>query len=42
MISFNFYEEVSAIVLMVILTVTAIDLISAKLREMATGREQML
>ncbi|WP_157505678.1 phosphonate ABC transporter, permease protein PhnE [Geminicoccus roseus] len=41
-ISFNFYEEVSAIVLMVILTVTAIDLLSAKLRAMATGEEHML
>ncbi len=41
-ISFNFYEEVSAIVLLVILTVTAVDLISERLRHRAIGREQMI
>ncbi|HEV7455269.1 MAG TPA: phosphonate ABC transporter, permease protein PhnE [Roseococcus sp.] len=35
-ISFNYYEEISAIVLMVILTVTAIDLLSERLRHRIT------
>ena len=41
-ISFNYYEEVSAIVLILILTVVAIDLFSAKLREIATGKEHLV
>ncbi|NJO38664.1 MAG: phosphonate ABC transporter, permease protein PhnE [Rhizobiales bacterium] len=41
-INFNFYEEVSAIVLLVILTVTCVDLISERLRHRAIGREQLL
>lgn len=35
-ISFNYYEEISAIVLMVILTVTLIDLLSERLRHRIT------
>ena len=35
-ISFNYYEEISAIVLMVILTVTLIDLVSERLRHRIT------
>ncbi|WP_159716513.1 phosphonate ABC transporter, permease protein PhnE [Geminicoccus flavidas] len=41
-ISFNHYEEVSAIVLLIVLTVTSIDLLSARLRQMAAGQEQFL
>lgn len=41
-INFNFYEEVSAIVFLVILTVTATDLISERLRHQAIGKEQLL
>jgi len=40
-INFNHYEEVSAIVLLVILTVTTVDLISERLRHQAIGREQL-
>jgi phosphonate transport system permease protein len=41
-INFNFYEEVSAIVLLIVLTVTTVDLISEHLRHRAIGREQMV
>jgi phosphonate transport system permease protein len=37
-ISFNYYQEVSAIVVLVILCVSAIDLTSEKLRTLAIGR----
>lgn len=40
-ISFNYYEDVSAIVLMVILTVTMIDLLSERLRHGMIGRENL-
>ncbi len=41
-ISFNFYEEVSAIALLIVLTVVAIDLLSERLRGAAIGRERVL
>ncbi len=41
-ISFNYYEEVSAIVLLIILTVTCVDLLSERLRHRAIGRENLL
>lgn len=37
-ISFNYYEEISAIVVLVILTVACVDLISERLRHAAIGR----
>ena len=37
-ISFNYYEEISAIVLLVILTVASLDLLSERLRHAAIGR----
>jgi phosphonate transport system permease protein len=37
-ISFNYYEEISAIVLLVILTVSCVDLVSERLRHAAIGR----
>jgi len=37
-ISFNYYEEISAILLMVILAVAAIDIASEQLRQVAIGR----
>lgn len=37
-ISFNYYEEISAIVLLVILTVAGLDLLSERLRHAAIGR----
>jgi phosphonate transport system permease protein len=37
-ISFNYYEEVSAIVLLIILTVSCVDLLSERLRHAAIGR----
>ncbi len=37
-ISFNYYEEISAIVLLIILTVACIDLLSERLRHAAIGR----
>lgn len=40
-INFNHYEEVSAIVLLVILTVSVVDLISERLRHQAIGKELM-
>lgn len=40
-INFNHYEEVSAIVLLVIMTVTVVDLISERLRHQAIGKEQL-
>ena len=38
-ISFNYYEDISAIVLMVVLTVTLIDLICERLRHRMIGKE---
>lgn len=38
-ISFNYYEDISAIVIMVVLTVTAIDLLGERLRHRMIGRE---
>src|SRR3546814_399699 len=40
-INFNFYEEVSALVLLVVAVVTCIDLLSARIRHRFIGREQM-
>lgn len=40
-INFNFYEEVSALVLLVIATVTCVDLLSARIRHRFIGREQL-
>ena len=37
-ISFNYYEEISAIVLLIILTVSCVDLVSERLRHAAIGR----
>jgi len=37
-ISFNYYEEISAIVLLIILTVAMVDLLSERLRHAAIGR----
>lgn len=37
-ISFNYYEEISAIVLLIILTVCCVDLVSERLRHAAIGR----
>ncbi|MFN7902936.1 MAG: hypothetical protein ACK5NZ_00855, partial [bacterium] len=37
-ISFNYYEEISAIILLIILTVACVDLLSEKLRHAAIGR----
>jgi len=37
-ISFNYYEEISAIVLLIILTVACVDLLSERLRHAAIGR----
>jgi phosphonate transport system permease protein len=37
-ISFNYYEEISAIVVLIILAVSVIDMISEQLRRMAIGR----
>lgn len=39
-ISFNFYEEVSALVILIVLTVTCVDLISERLRHRAIGQEK--
>jgi len=36
-ISFNYYEEISAIVVLIVLTVAAIDILSEKLRSVAIG-----
>ena len=41
-ISFNYYEEVSAIVILIVLTVTCTDLISERLRHRAIGKENLL
>jgi phosphonate transport system permease protein len=38
-ISFNYYEDISAIVIMVVLTVTAIDLVCERIRHRMIGRE---
>jgi len=40
-ISFNYHEEVSAILLLMVLTVTAIDLVSERLRHRFIGRENL-
>ncbi|MDF1585834.1 phosphonate ABC transporter, permease protein PhnE [Marinimicrococcus flavescens] len=40
-ISFNFYEEVSAILLLVVLTVMAVDHLSDRLRQGAIGKESL-
>lgn len=40
-INFNFYEEVSALVLLVIATVTCVDLLSARIRHRFIGRERV-
>jgi len=37
-ISFNYYEEISAIILLIILTVICVDLLSERLRHTAMGR----
>ena len=37
-ISFNYYEEISAIILLIILTVICVDLLSERLRHVAMGR----
>jgi phosphonate transport system permease protein len=37
-ISFNYYEEISAIILLIILTVVCVDLLSERLRHAAMGR----
>jgi phosphonate transport system permease protein len=37
-ISFNYYQEISAIIVLIILTVSLIDLTSEKLRTLAIGR----
>ena len=37
-ISFNYYEEISAIVLLIILTVSCVDLVSERLRHATIGR----
>lgn len=40
-ISFNYYEDVSAIVLMIVCTITLIDLACEKIRHRIIGREQL-
>lgn len=40
-ISFNYYEDISAIVLMVVLTVTVIDLICERIRHYMIGKENL-
>jgi phosphonate transport system permease protein len=37
-ISFNYYQEISAIIVLIILAVSAIDLLSEALRTRAIGR----
>jgi phosphonate transport system permease protein len=37
-ISFNYYEEISAIIVLIILTVAFIDIVSERLRSLAIGR----
>jgi phosphonate transport system permease protein len=41
-ISFNFYEEVSALVILIVLTVTCVDLLSERLRHAAIGKEKLI
>jgi phosphonate transport system permease protein len=41
-ISFNFYEEVSALALLIVVTVTLIDLLSERVHGAAIGRERLL
>jgi phosphonate transport system permease protein len=36
-VSFNYYEEISAIIVLIILVVAAIDLLSERLRTLAIG-----
>ncbi|MGE0419176.1 MAG: phosphonate ABC transporter, permease protein PhnE [Acetobacteraceae bacterium] len=38
-ISFNYYQEISAIIVLIILTVSVIDLLSERLRSIAIGRD---
>ncbi|MEQ8861972.1 MAG: phosphonate ABC transporter, permease protein PhnE [Thalassobaculum sp.] len=40
-INFNFYEEVSALVLLIVATVTCVDLLSARIRHRFIGWEQL-
>lgn len=40
-INFNFYEEVSALILMVVATVTCVDLLSARIRHRFIGKEHL-
>ena len=40
-ISFNYYEDVSAIVLMVVMTITLIDLVCEKIRHRIIGKENL-
>ena len=41
-VSFNFYEEVSTIALLIVLTVICIDLLSERLRGAVIGGERVL
>lgn len=41
-INFNFYEEVSALVLLIVATVTCVDLISERVRHRFIGRENLV
>lgn len=38
MISFNYYQEIGALIVLIILAVSAIDLISERLRSLAIGQ----
>jgi len=40
-INFNFYEEVSALVLLIVATVTCVDLLSARIRHRFIGKEHL-
>ena len=40
-INFNFYEEVSALVLLIVATVTCVDLLSARVRHRFIGKEHL-
>lgn len=40
-INFNFYEEVSALVLLIVATVTCVDLISERVRHRFIGKEAL-
>lgn len=41
-INFNFYEEVSALVLLIVATVTCVDLVSERIRHRFIGRENLV